>query len=78
MIIARGPYGLAKIGLKIKRGFRCLPRLFAQGNSLLKGVVAVAARINDRQQRPTKRELRVHVHRLSEIFLCGKGIGGCV
>ena len=28
--------------------------------------------------RPSKGELRVHPHRFPEIFLRGKGVGGCV
>src|SRR5438094_2289128 len=69
----------AEIGLKSERVFGCLPCLFTQGEGWLQCLCDVADRINGRQQRPTKSELRVQAHCFSEIFLCAKGggSGGC-
>src|SRR5437762_6031039 len=78
MVIALGQDGFAQIGLKSKGGFGRLSRLFAEGDRLLKTPYLVAACINGRQQRPSKRELRIQSNRFSKIFLCGKSVRGVV
>src|SRR5262249_24517699 len=72
---ALGQYGLAEVGLKGKSGFSCLARLFTEGDRWSKIPRSVSARINIRQQRPSKGELRVQPYRFSEIFLRVKVVG---
>src|SRR5262249_35282957 len=78
MVIALGQDGFAEIGLKSKGSLGRLSRLFAEGDRWLKTPYEVATRIYVRQQRPSKRELRIQPHRFSKIFLRAKSVRGVV
>ena len=69
MVKSLGQEGLSQIGLKIERSFGCLPGFFPQSACGLETLREVVSRINDREERPGQRELRVQTHRLLEMLL---------
>src|SRR5438270_4210543 len=78
VVISLGQYGLAKIRLKNKGGFSCLPCLFAQRDRRFKSRCDVAERIIVRQERPTKGKFGIYADCLPEILLCAQRVGVCV
>ena len=77
MIKALRKHSLAKIGCSRKSCIGCLPCFFAKSGGWLKTLRKIATRIDVRQQRPAKSELRIQAHCFFEVFLRGKGVRRC-
>ena len=72
-----GKYSLAKIGLQSNSGFGRLPCFFTEGDGRLKTLCKITTRVDIREQRPTKGELRIQPHRFFHVFLRAKGVRRC-
>src|SRR6266487_2381974 len=75
-VIAHRHERLAKVGLKLKRSFRCLPCLFAKSSRWLQSQLEITTGIYIRQQRPSDGKFGVQPHGFSEISLRAKRVGG--